>query len=522
MKLTTDNIVQKIMYQTNFSREEVLLQIKNLAKSLKYRKEEGKVVVDEDPTIPKLLAQEWNVDLGDPSDYLYTELIFDNWPLFARIIPLTTVTKDKIVKILKTIGPELEAQLQRKSRKTYGLEKHHPFGKILLWQKIVGDDVFVRDGILFYLRPYVGSYDDDAIDDSLVSYTFEDIITQAELYRTFTDYKVVKTADPQKTYIPYSLFEKIYITPPEWMDPDERNRHGCVKFPYITLEAGTPGVDTLFFVNSATKEIVGIEALQDHPTIRTICIVDGHNTLEKLDFPPDLSLPNLEHLEILYTSLRHSLDISFIQNCPNLSTIMLEILPYSLSQSSTHELIIPPLVNHQNLEQISISGGFKSIILTPPWHCPNLQELYLTHNSLKTIDLRPLENCPSLQVFMLDDFQAKTFNLEPFRHCPDLEKLSLYDSQIEELDLSPLKHCLNLRRLFLSHNHLKNIDFSPLKTHPSLEKVYLSGNQLETFDLSPLIDCPNLRLVDLTKNPLTNQPSLMLTHFYQKDLEIIL
>ncbi|MFX0199016.1 MAG: hypothetical protein ACFFCW_23075 [Candidatus Hodarchaeota archaeon] len=138
MGQTTEQIIQKVVQQTNLQRKEVLERIEQLRQSLKYGSEDD-ILLDADPTIPKLFAQELNVDLGDPMDYLYTELIFDNWQLFARIIPLTTINKEKIIKKLKTIGPELEARLLRDSHETYGLEKYHSLGKIFLWQRLMGD-----------------------------------------------------------------------------------------------------------------------------------------------------------------------------------------------------------------------------------------------------------------------------------------------------------------------------------------------------------------------------------------------
>ena len=510
MGLTAEKIIQTIVQQANLSREEVIVQIEQLQQSLKYEIEADSSL-EGDPTIPKLLAQELNVDLGNPADYLYVELIYDIWPLFARIIPLTTVDKEKIIKIITTIGPDQETRLRQSPWKLNESAMSHPLGIIL----VSGLKAFARDGVLFYVRPYPQASNDD----SLLNYTLDDIVRQAELYRTFTDYRIVRSGG--KTYIPYSLFVKIYITPPDWVTPvGDENRFGSFKFPYITLEALSPDVETLVFVKSATKEIIGVEALQNHPNLRIIHFKGGNTPLERLKFPPTLSLPCLEHLTINGASLQHILDLSFIQNCPNLKTI--RIMNHPHSDSSIHKLTVPPLLNHRFLKGISIRGSYNSIVLTPPWNCPNLQELILVDNSLDTIDLRPLENCPSLRVFVFNCYQRETFDLSPFRHCPDLEELSLCDSQIEELDLSPLEHCSNLRELALSYNRLKHIDLSPLQTHPTLEKVYLQKNDLESLDLSPLVDCPNLRFVDLKGNPLANLPSLVLERFYQQDLEIIL
>ena len=87
-----------IQKQTRVTREEILERIEKLSKSLRYNHERkiltDKEQVGEDPTIPKLLAQELNVDLGDPMDYLYYELIYDEEPLLVRIIPFVTINKE--------------------------------------------------------------------------------------------------------------------------------------------------------------------------------------------------------------------------------------------------------------------------------------------------------------------------------------------------------------------------------------------------------------------------------------------
>ncbi len=93
MEQTAEKIIQRIGQQTNLPRKDILKRIAQLSRSLKYN------IEDDDPTIPKLLTQELNVGLdGNPTDYLYIELLYDKWPLFARIIPLTTIYRRKSQK----------------------------------------------------------------------------------------------------------------------------------------------------------------------------------------------------------------------------------------------------------------------------------------------------------------------------------------------------------------------------------------------------------------------------------------
>ncbi len=157
---------------------------------------------------------------------------------------------------------------------TYGMEKHHSLGKIFRWQEIIGGDhVFMRDGILLFIAPYTGYQDYTLLANN---YTLEEVVEQAESYRTFTDYTVVRTNEPNKTYIPYSLYEKIYIQPPEWAEIDTENHDGCLKFPYITLDSlqVTPELESISFFNTATKEIIGTESLQYYQKLKQIWIYD--------------------------------------------------------------------------------------------------------------------------------------------------------------------------------------------------------------------------------------------------------
>ncbi|MFX0125267.1 MAG: hypothetical protein ACFFAE_16690 [Candidatus Hodarchaeota archaeon] len=133
------HIIEKIVQQTDFKREEVLEQIERLGRSLKYGTDKSSVI-DEDPTIPQLLVQEMNVDLGDPVDYLYVELLFDQYPQYARIIPFITVNKEKIKRIL---GKYVE-----KPKKW--IPKEDEVAPVIL----AVEPTVLRDGILVHYEEY--------------------------------------------------------------------------------------------------------------------------------------------------------------------------------------------------------------------------------------------------------------------------------------------------------------------------------------------------------------------------------
>ncbi|MFX1284465.1 MAG: leucine-rich repeat domain-containing protein [Promethearchaeota archaeon] len=477
MSQIADQIIQLIVQQTGLSREQILASVQLLQRSLQPHIKEFDNY--NDPTFPQLLAQELNVDLGDPTNYLYVELLFDEAPLIVRVIPFTTVNKDKIKATLRAMILECEPLIRDK----FKLSENQQITLTDELSFMCGPyahpeqgQLYVQDGTEFSFRAYESWANFDGEFDHIR--VLEDFIDHAELYRTFIDYQIVRTADPTKTFIPYSLLNKVMNFPPDWAAFDPENRFSSLEFPYITLESfrATPDLKSLLINNPRVKEIIGVEALHNSPLLSIISIFQKSISLEVLNFPPFLSLPNLELIHLQFDSkLRNDFfDLSFLYNCPKLRQIEF----YINHSPSFKQLLLPPLNHHSHLEEIRIGSHSESVVLSPPWDCPNLKILEICTRLIETLDLTPLS------------------------HCPKLQELDLSCNRFVTLNLSPLRHCQKLQKLNLSSNCLTSLDLTPLENHSSLEVINLKRNKLEHIDLSPLENSPRTQ-INLQNNPIT-------------------
>ncbi|MFX1286093.1 MAG: leucine-rich repeat domain-containing protein [Promethearchaeota archaeon] len=454
MELTTGQIIQKIVQQTNLSRIEVEEQIEQLRRSLKYDKD----VAEEDATIPKLLAQEMNVDLGDPADYLYIELLFDEFPQFARIIPFATIDKEKIKEIL-------QKYVEKPKTWVPGKDEVEP---VIL----TVEPTLFRDGILVHYEEYTSM--------TPIEYSLREIIDQAELYRTFTDYWIERTEDPEKTYLPYSIVEKLTFHPPEWITMDLDNPKNRFKFPYISLEClrEDPKLEIFGFVNSRVKEVKGIEILQSCPNLKEIQIYDDDAVFESFDIPTDLRLPRLERIKTYLNGKKvKQWDLSFLEHCLNLREV---VIKSTIGRYFPPEgvLILPAFENHPYLENLTIKQNAIESTCLNTINCPNLKILNFSGNRLPKLDLSPLMHCPNLEELKLNNNSLKSFDLSPLQNCPNLQILDLSYNSLYSLDLSPLQHCLDLRVLSLANQHdqLSDLDLSPLRNCSTLEQINLARN----------------------------------------------
>ncbi|MFX1516438.1 MAG: leucine-rich repeat domain-containing protein [Promethearchaeota archaeon] len=492
MGLTVEQIIQAIVQQANLPRRKVLERVRDLQRSLRYEPETS-ASLDDDPSLPKLLAQELNVDLGDPTDYLYAELIFDQWPLFVRIIPLSTIDKEKISIALTKLILQLEDQLKASSPRMKRLLLTEPpvafskriFNVLEHWIGPKQGAFFVKDGILVNFKFYS--------DDHPGSFSLDEIVQQAELFRTFSDYQVIRSSDSSKVYLPFSLVDKTFYHPPKWAFVDDENREGWLQFSHISLASLvlSPDLEAFSLDYTRTKEIIDSEALQHCPRLKVFRIYD--ETLRKFNFPKDLSLLDLESLYINGPTLSF-LDLSFLTNSPNLS--LLEI-----SHSFIGRLILPPFDKHALLAKIKLNAWLESLDLISPWHCPRLQKVDLSDNHLRHLDLSPLSSCPNLQLLNLSSNELSHLDLAALCYCSELQELNLRRNNLTTIDLSPIQSCINLQKLDLSHNRLEELDLSPLAKHPSLREIYLGNNPLKTIDQSPLDFCPNLEIRNLESDP---------------------
>jgi Leucine-rich repeat (LRR) protein len=520
---TIDQVIQKVVSQTTLHRAEVFDRINQLERSFHPRADYLRD--PNDPTFARLLAQELNIDVDDPTDYLYAELVFDQAPLLVRIIPLTTVNKTKIKATLRNLASELEPQIRKRSDlpedRTISVREELLF---LCGGGGPPDEgqLFVRDGILFQFESYVTNYDgelergvrEDMEEDftSLAELTLEKIIEQAELYRTFTDYRIVQKDG--KNFIPYLVYDKIAVHPPDWASFNPENFEGYLQFPYITLESLQPNLEReiLSFRSTWTKEIIGTSSLQHCPNLKVFLIDDQCKVLEKIQFPHSIVLPRLEEFIIVGTNLQIDvLDLSFLHHSPQLQVIGLDVRSAALQK-----LILPSWEKHEFFQDLVVDiPNLTTVVFPTPWRCPNLRSLHFKVSPIKIVGLANLRYCTGLQQLILHEGRLKDFNLIPLKHCSDLRVLDLSRNQLRSIDLSPLNRCLDLQRIILSGNLLGEIDLTPLENHPALEYVHLENNDLDHIDLTPLVSCTNLKSVHLKGNSIPNLPSQTL---HRRDL----
>ncbi|MHA2244886.1 MAG: leucine-rich repeat protein [Candidatus Hodarchaeales archaeon] len=257
----------------------------------------------------------------------------------------------------------------------------------------------------------------------------------------------------------------------------------------------TPDIEKIFLKNTWVKEIIGTEALQECRNLREIWYADEMDKIEKLEFPPTLSLPRLEGIRFVTYSHVHShihrLDLSFLQHCSNFRKLQLETTvcgpgdPRAGEEIESGQLILPAFSDHPFLEVINIRNNYLKAFknqLSPPWNCPNLHTLQLIGNSIQFLDLSPLQNCPNLQILNLRENLLESLDLTPLQHCSRLQKLDLSDNYLSSLDLSPLQHCLDLREVNLAENLLQDIDLTPLENCTGLDKIYIKDNPRKIFE----------------------------------------
>ncbi|MHA2244896.1 MAG: leucine-rich repeat domain-containing protein [Candidatus Hodarchaeales archaeon] len=454
---TAEHIIHCIVQQTNLTKEEVIKIIEQLRRSLRYSIDDKT-----DPTIPRLLAQELNIDLGDFTNYLYTEWIFDKAPLcLVKIMPFTTINKEKIKKIFQKLVLELENK-----------------DTLLGMNKYRSENFYVRDGILFYFTLESA--------EAFVNYTLEAIVDQSDLIRTYTDYQIHRTSDPNKIFIPYSILAKWET----WKHGKHGNAEEFLKFPYITLESvkNTPKIAKILFYNSWTKEIIGTEALHNCIHLKSLEIFDRIGTLEELHFPSHLSVLNLEKFVISGTKLQ-LIDLSFLQNSPNIREIYVELI----HEYYPTKVILPRFDNHLFLEKIVLQGNkMESISFSSPMNCPNLKEIDLSNNELKTIDLSSLQLCSDLRELDLSDNLLDIIDLSPLQKCRNLRSLKIggFFPSISLPALPRLKH------LSIFSPRLKSINFQGLKEkYPCLEEFHLISDENTSLNLIPLKIHPRIQKI---------------------------
>ncbi|MFX0119526.1 MAG: leucine-rich repeat protein [Promethearchaeota archaeon] len=384
MPLDADQIIQRILDQTQLSVEMVHQRLSRLVESLCA---DSYDFTDSDPIIPRLLAQELGVDLGSPFQFLYPELLFHQEPFKIRIIPFTTLDKQQINRtlqsLLQELSPIIPKYYYRSSSSLLPIDLYRYFFEY------PPGGTFVRDGILFHFKINNLLLDLTTLEESVNDFpSFDDFVARATLSRTFTDFPVQRTDDPSQTFLPYSLLDRFFIHPLLWTRFHDENHDNHLHFSYVSLASlcQTPTLTRLTFYNSGTKVIIDTDALQHCPNIEAIEIFDELNTLKKVHFPVDLKLPNLLSFEIVGSSLTN-IDLSFLQFSPKLE---------SLHLSGYHQ---------------------ETIDLSPLKHCAALQDVELKYVYVEYIDLSPLRNC--LNLTHLSPPTNVPFDVSPFENHPN-------------------------------------------------------------------------------------------------------
>ncbi|MFX0017055.1 MAG: leucine-rich repeat domain-containing protein [Promethearchaeota archaeon] len=404
MTNTSERIINQITKQTDLGQAEVREKVEQLTKSLCYRIDENKS--SSDPTIPKLLAQELNVDLGDPTDYLYVILKFIKEPVRIYIYPFPTIDKDRINRAFRGISAQ---EIIDGAIKGWTMEPDEQFslvfgreGIVLLFcvkstQKTPDKSETATYSLneLINFQYQQSKYFIGFIKDILEEYSLNEIIKLARLTKVFTGYRIISIPAAGRAYIPLDVVEReilskidsILMEKKPWVAP---------RFPYISVESlkDQKEVDAIKMPFTGIIDVRGLEYLRNNDKIKQISIEE--NELRSFDFIALGHLPNLESIS-LYNNRIRQIDLSPLKDCKRLKSLEL---------------------GYNRLQNID---------LTPLQHCPKLEYFSIISNRLSSVDLTPLMNCKRLREVRLIDNPIEVFNLTPLLYCPTLTEVEVRD-----------------------------------------------------------------------------------------------
>ena len=141
--------------------------------------------------------------------------------------------------------------------------------------------------------------------------------------------------------------------------------------------------------------------------------------------------------------------------------------------------------------------------------CPQLQELYLSHNQLQSLPKILLQTCIQLQWLNLDNNQLQSLPKILLQACPQLERLNLDNNQLQSLPKILLQTCAQLRGLNLNNNQLQSLPETLLQTCIQLQVLNLSHNKLQSLPETLLQACAQLQGLDLSHNQLQSLPETL-------------
>jgi Leucine-rich repeat (LRR) protein len=227
----------------------------------------------------------------------------------------------------------------------------------------------------------------------------------------------------------------------------------------------------------------------------------------------DIYTTDLENLQALNASGREISDLTGIEDCVGLTTLVLSynkitditplaacgnLITLNLNENDIADL--SPLAGLLNLTRLYL--GDNSISDAALQHLSgltNLTTLVLDYNSIS--DLKPLQQLTKLTCLVLNDNYVE--DLTPLTELKELAVLYLYNNQIS--DLEPLRNLAELATLYLYDNNVSNVE--PLSALTRLTNLVLDYNQIE--DISPLANLKNLVTLYLNDNSISDITALV-------------
>jgi len=263
-----------------------------------------------------------------------------------------------------------------------------------------------------------------------------------------------------------------------------------------------------------------------------------------------LFVDDLEMLSTLNASGREIKDLSGIEYCVNLMSLVLEyneisdLRPLamlgnlmSLNMNDNAISDTAPLSGLTNLSRLYLGGNdLDDEDVAHLKGLTNLTHLMLDRNNVS--DIGPLTELTKLRNLVLNDNSIS--DLAPLKGLSSLSVLELYNNSISDIssladltnltvlylysnniyDITPLGNLTNLERLVLDYNNISNI--SPLQGLVNLSVLYLNENQIQ--NLAPLQGLVNLNILVLDANAISDISALAglqgLTELYLGDNNI--
>ena len=222
----------------------------------------------------------------------------------------------------------------------------------------------------------------------------------------------------------------------------------------------------------------------------------------------DLYTSDLERLEALNASGREIEELTGIEDCINLTNLvlsynnitdisplagLLNLVSLNLNENNINDLT--PLAGLNNLTRLYL--GNNNISDETLYHLSGLTiltTLVLDYNSIT--DITPLENLSNLTCLVMNDNYID--DITPLEDMTGLIVLYLYNNNI--IDLTSLENLTELTTLYLYDNSIS--DVKPLSGLINLTSLVLDYNQIE--DISPLANLKNLSTLYLNENNISD------------------